>query len=101
MVLYRYSLQICVLWKKSTTSKLYTINTCFFLFFLIFSFSINILLEQIALLVTHIKHFRSTVLYYGRRIQLIKSKKFIDFSAVFANQCSSYLLRSFFFILFL
>jgi len=43
---------------------------------------ILILLEQITLLATHIKHCRSTVLHYGRGIELIKRKKLTDFFTI-------------------
>jgi len=62
MVLYNYSLQITVVRKIFTTSKLHTINICCLLLSLIFLLSINILLEQKSILGTHIKHCRSTVL---------------------------------------
>ena len=43
-----------------------------------FSFA-HIFLEQITLFATHIMHCRSSVLYCGRRIELITCKKCIDF----------------------
>ena len=92
---YSYSIQIRVVQKVFTTSKLCILIICCPLLSFRFSLRTNILMEQITLPTTHIKHLRSTVSNTDGESSLSHAKNSLTFCVFAVSLCVLFPVLSF------